>query len=412
MQINSAQDYLTLKKRQIIAATFTQNPPPVKRRNNTIVTALLANKATGYEKVPYAISLAPGTAPGPAYVFPGLRPTVNNCCIQPMASTTSVPTYYPVLTGTTGNTVATRIVDAVNITTFVPNVNTLQNVIDSLGNYYLVNINTHLVLKLTPGGSSFTNMNWADMCTNFASYKIVIDSSDNIYYATGSSTFDLVIYKRNSITQQVSEYVSSSAMRTATGGTNDQFSGIILDKSGNIYFANTTGGWMWWKITPDKVISSTGVAIVYGSNNRSYCAATDSIYNVDINGRISRWIIGSATETSYNNNVSGLPLVVGAQIDLTGNYMYTQCTDGSIAVTNLTTLVRTVIAGANIGYIDGVGASAAFSFPSTGNAYFYAMSFGSDGTLYVVDTGNNAIRTIKGPVFTTKTYYPNAGALI
>jgi hypothetical protein len=83
MQINSAQDYLTAQKRRIVAATFTQDPPPLHRRHNHVYLSVLANKATQYDKVPYPqnLSLAPGSRPGLAYVTAGVRPTVNTCCI-------------------------------------------------------------------------------------------------------------------------------------------------------------------------------------------------------------------------------------------------------------------------------------------------------------------------------------------
>ena len=47
MQVNSAQDYTTALKRRVVAATYISNPPPLKRRNNTVYTSLLAHKAGG-----------------------------------------------------------------------------------------------------------------------------------------------------------------------------------------------------------------------------------------------------------------------------------------------------------------------------------------------------------------------------
>jgi len=83
MQVNSAQDYLTAQKRRIVAATFTQDPPPLQRRHNYVYLSALANKATQYDKVPYpqTLSLAARSTPGPAYVTAGVRPTINSCCV-------------------------------------------------------------------------------------------------------------------------------------------------------------------------------------------------------------------------------------------------------------------------------------------------------------------------------------------
>jgi hypothetical protein len=51
MQVNSAQDYTTALKRRVVAATYISNPPPLKRRNNTVYTSLLAHKSGGIRLV-------------------------------------------------------------------------------------------------------------------------------------------------------------------------------------------------------------------------------------------------------------------------------------------------------------------------------------------------------------------------
>lgn len=74
MQVNSAQDYLSYQKRRIIAATFTQNPPPPHRRYNYVVTAVLGNKAAGYNRFVGPATLAPGTTPGGKTI-------TSTCCV-------------------------------------------------------------------------------------------------------------------------------------------------------------------------------------------------------------------------------------------------------------------------------------------------------------------------------------------
>jgi hypothetical protein len=46
MQVNSAQDYLTMKKRQLVAATYHQIPPPQTKRYNSVFLSAIANGAT------------------------------------------------------------------------------------------------------------------------------------------------------------------------------------------------------------------------------------------------------------------------------------------------------------------------------------------------------------------------------
>ena len=46
MQVNSAQDWLTMKKRQIIAKTYHVDPPPQHRKHNNVFLSAMANNAT------------------------------------------------------------------------------------------------------------------------------------------------------------------------------------------------------------------------------------------------------------------------------------------------------------------------------------------------------------------------------
>jgi hypothetical protein len=46
MQVNSTQDWLTAKKRQIIAKTYHTIPPPPTRKHNGVFLSAMANEAT------------------------------------------------------------------------------------------------------------------------------------------------------------------------------------------------------------------------------------------------------------------------------------------------------------------------------------------------------------------------------
>jgi hypothetical protein len=46
MQVNSAQDYTTALKRRVVAKAAVVAPSPQKRKNNTLYTAVAANRAT------------------------------------------------------------------------------------------------------------------------------------------------------------------------------------------------------------------------------------------------------------------------------------------------------------------------------------------------------------------------------
>lgn len=66
MQVNSAQDYLTLKKRQLIASTFYSTPPEQKNKTNSVYTSVEANAATTRQRFVVPAVSAPGGVPGTA----------------------------------------------------------------------------------------------------------------------------------------------------------------------------------------------------------------------------------------------------------------------------------------------------------------------------------------------------------
>lgn len=66
MQVNSAQDYLTLRKRQIIASTFYSTPPPQENKTNSVYLSTVGNAATTRQRVILPTVSAWGGVPGTA----------------------------------------------------------------------------------------------------------------------------------------------------------------------------------------------------------------------------------------------------------------------------------------------------------------------------------------------------------
>ena len=66
MQVNSAQDWLTRYKRQIVAKTYHTIPPPQSKRYNYVFLSAEANGATIRERFVIPTVSGPGSAPGRA----------------------------------------------------------------------------------------------------------------------------------------------------------------------------------------------------------------------------------------------------------------------------------------------------------------------------------------------------------
>ena len=86
MQVNSAQDWLTLKKRQLISSTYSSTPPEQQNKTNSVYTSTVANRATIRQVLHVPSVSAWGDAPGGITItnwcsgceaFSGVFPTVN-----------------------------------------------------------------------------------------------------------------------------------------------------------------------------------------------------------------------------------------------------------------------------------------------------------------------------------------------
>jgi hypothetical protein len=86
MQVNSAQDYLTMKKRQILAATYASSPPEQQNKVPSLYRSILANQATTRQRFVLPAVSAWGGVPGTASytswcvgceAFPGVFSVIN-----------------------------------------------------------------------------------------------------------------------------------------------------------------------------------------------------------------------------------------------------------------------------------------------------------------------------------------------
>ena len=96
MQVNSAQDYLTMRKRQIIASTFYSTPPAREQERPSVYLSVVANAATQRQRFVTPIVSAWGSVPGTA--------TYTNLCTTCEASSGAPGTFTVVNTKDTHNT--------------------------------------------------------------------------------------------------------------------------------------------------------------------------------------------------------------------------------------------------------------------------------------------------------------------
>jgi len=200
--------------------------------------------------------------------------------------------------------------------------------------------------------------------------------------------------------------ITTLAGTARTGGTADGTGGAArfsdpvataTDTNGNIYVADT-GASTIRKITPSGVVTTlAGTSGVTGSNDGTGSAAqfytpygltvdkSGNVYVADTGNGTIRKITPDGGVTTLASNFSR---PYGVAVDGTGNLYVANYLGYTISKITPTGGVTTLAGSAgSIGSSDGTGSAARFRFP-------YGVAVDGSGNVYVADAGNNSIRKI------------------
>ena len=240
---------------------------------------------------------------------------------------------------------------------------------------------------------------------------VAVDGSGNVYVA------DLYDNKIRKVTPAgiVSTLAGTGAVGSTDGaGVTATFSspsGVAVDKSGNVYVADTNNHKIR-KITPAGIVSTlagTGAVgstdaigaarfnfpsgIAVGANDNVYVSDTGNhvirlIRNIEgqalvvtIAGSTSpRWEDGAGSYASFN-------YPMGIAVDAGGNVYVGDKNNRKIRKITPAHVVSTIAGTYQDGSADGAGVTATFSFPS-------GVAVDTSGNVYVADTNNHKIRKL------------------
>jgi hypothetical protein len=206
-----------------------------------------------------------------------------------------------------------------------------------------------------PGPAVYTETDRTTTAFNYP-MGLAIDSAVNLYVA---DTYNHCIRKITPQGNVVHLAGSNGAGYSDSIGNSASFrfpKNIAVDSAGNLYVADANNHCIR-KITAAGVVSTLAGAAVSGTSD-----------GVGINARFNEpW---------------------GITIDSLGNLYIADTYNHSIRKVTPTGVVTTV-AGlkGTLGFVDGVGSCARFNYP-------YSIAVDTNGSLYVADTGNHAIRQV------------------
>lgn len=306
--------------------------------------------------------------------------------------------------------------------------------VDSVGNVYVADQSNNTIRKVTNSGVVTTlaglagSQGSANGTGNAARFDkpqgVAVDTAGNVYVADSNNQTIRKI-TGNGVVTTLAGLAGTPGSADGTGST-ARFNypeGLAVDGEGNVYVGDY-GNHVIRKITSGGAVTtlaglagSPGSADGTGSAARLYAprgVAVDSTGNLYVadafNHTIRKINSGGAVTT-----LAGMVLTLGSAdgtgsaarfnypagvaVDSAGNVYIAEGTNHTVRMITSTGVVTTLAGSAgNAGTTDGLGSAARFNVP-------YGVAVGGAGSIYLADTGNNAIRwgALGLPVLTSAT---------
>ncbi len=426
----SASCFLDLGQRQIGGGANGDSHYPVSPTVTTTYTLLVENAGMTPVSKNITITVIPNTAPTitqftatPAIVAPGgsssLTATFTNgtgiitpgnltvTSGLPVVVTPSITTTYTLTVSSPGNPSATSQTAAVNI-----------------------GPGTIAIIAGQPGNPGTTNGHGTSALFNYPT-SVAVDGSDNVYIADTSNNLIRMILPSGVVTTIAGiPGVSGSADSTInSSGTFNGPLGVASDTMGNVYVADTNNNTIR-KITPNGTLTTlAGKAGLYGSSDGTGAAATfwspsgiavdrsGNVYVADTKNNTIRKITPAAVVTTLAGipNSSGMTNGNGTLATFSGPTGVACDTSGNVYVADYwNNAVRkitpngTVSTLAILNYmVTGVSVTPSGDIVAvTGNGYFYRISSANGSILGTLpsSTGTGycvAVDLASGYIYTT-----------
>jgi sugar lactone lactonase YvrE len=244
--------------------------------------------------------------------------------------------------------------------------------------------------------------------------RLAVDALGNVYVPDSGNNLIRKITPAGIVTTLAGSGAPGNKDGTGTAASFNNPGGVAVDKSGNVYVADSRNN-LIRKITPGGVVTTLAGDGSYNSANgmgaaASFAFPTDvsvdaagNVYVADASNNMIRKVTPTGLVTTYAGSGSPDRPVFGngpayaaafefpdsVIVDAVGNVYVTDALNNSIREVTAAGIV-TSLAGdiyGKSGSADGAGAAATFLAPN-------AVAVDTSGNVYVVDSGNRLIRKI------------------
>ena len=289
--------------------------------------------------------------------------------------------------------------------------------VDAAGNVYVAEYTNSTIRKITPTGvvSTFAGRSLVrgrgDGTGSAALFDqpfgIAVDAAGNVYVADTGNNSIRKITPAAVVTTLAGTGAVGSDDGPGAGATFNAPRALALDATGNVYVADTYNSTIR-KVAPDGVVSTiAGIPLSPGSADGATgvsqfafpmgiaVAPSGDLHVADTANAAVRIVTPAGAVTTLVRDPAGLGQPVGIAVGA-GGLTYVSESEGFIIRTVSPAGLIATLAGTRLvaGVTDGPAASALFRFPQ-------GLAIDAAGTLYVADSQNNVVRTIKAGIVAT-----------
>ena len=237
--------------------------------------------------------------------------------------------------------------------------------VDASGNVYVSDQTSNVIRQITPGGvvTTFAGSGAAaavDATGTYASFHnpvgLATDASANLYVADKGNNTIRMITSAGVVTTLAGSGTLGAGDGTGAAASFNNPSGVAVDTSGNIYVADNGNNEI-------RKVTSAGVVTTFAGSTTAGSAD------------------GTGTAASFNHPF-------GIAVDTAGNIYVADSGNYKIRKITSAGVVTTVTGSGAAGAVDGPAIVATFYTPNS-------VAVDSSGNIYIADTYNNKIRTLK-----------------
>jgi hypothetical protein len=265
----------------------------------------------------------------------------------------------------------------------------------AIGRYIISTVPSSFVYSIAGNGSwGYSGDGGPAVAAQLGTYKsVALDAAGNLYIADPEAR---VVRKVTASSGMISTIAGTGLPGDAgdggpaTSATLNAPFNLVVDGAGNVYIGEENG-------IIRLVTASTGQISTYASVANITGMAVDASNDLYVTNSVNVLKFNAQTGVSTTLPQNSYPNMVGLAVDAHGNAYFTEGGYGAVEELNAQTGAITIVAGSNYG----VSSSGDGGPATSARLYASAVAFDGSGNMYILDSGDCAVRKVQNGIIST-----------